>query len=506
MDLLVQIDRESPRALHEQVFDGLREAILDRRLPENARLPSSRALAADLGVSRFTVLEAYNRLLDEGLVSGRHGSGTFVAPLAVTARTGGLHMPAHQPVRRWSTWSDKLHALGPTADPAAEAEIDFRHALPDLDHFPHAIWRRLMQRESASISMRSRYYGPAAGLPALRAALAGYLNRSRLIRCEPEQVIITTSSQEAVGLIARVWLDDGDVVAFEEPGYPRARHTFQLAGAAIAPIPVDRDGLRVELLDFVAPDARIVFVTPSHHYPTGAILPLHRRLALIEWARQRGALVLEDDYNSEFRFGARPIPALAGIDATSPGAPCVVYAGTLAKVLYPSLRLGYLVVPPDMAERVAAAKDATNRNAPYQEQATVAALIEEGHFERHLSRVRRLYAERRGLLIEILEQELGERARVHPAANAAGLHLLVEIRTTCSTDSLIWAARERGVHLDSADACFTQARPDCPQILIGFASLPEPKMREGARRLARVLDEATPATARSRYDQPVRGK
>lgn len=486
VDLLIAIDRASDLPLHEQVFDRLREAILDRHLHEGARLPSSRSLAVELGVSRFTVIDAYNRLLDEGFVVGRHGSGTYVAP-NVGVKPAASNREPDGPARRWSRWSDRLDAIGRLPDPAPEAEIDFRHAMPDLSLFPHAIWRRIMQRESRAVSFASRYYGPAAGSLDLRNELAGYLNRSRLIPCSPDQIVITSSSQEAVGLIARMMLDEGDVVAFEEPGYARARRVFQLAGGSIVPMPVDHEGMRVEELNDRAPDARLVFVTPSHHYPTGAIMPLHRRLAIIDWARRRGAVIVEDDYNSEFRFGARPIAALAGIDATTPGARCVAYVGTLSKVLFPSLRLGYLVVPPDMAPRAAAAKDATNRNAPYLEQATVAAFIRDGHFERHLSRVRRHYAERRAAMIAVLRQELGDRAAIHPSANAAGLHLLVEFQTAMTSDDLIRRARAAGVHLDAAAACWFDAEPCRPNVLLGFAALPDQKMREGVRRLSSIL-------------------
>ena len=307
MDLLIQIDRTSERALHQQVYDRLREAILEGRIRAGERLPSSRALAIDLGLSRFTVIAAYDRLLDEGFALGRHGSGTFVAPNVFGGSSDPPTPQASAPSRSWSTWSERLAALDPVTDSPGEAEIDFRHAMPDLEMFPHTIWRRLMQRESAVVSLRTRYYGPAAGWPELRAALAGYLNRSRLIPCDAEQVVITSSSQEAVALIAKIWLNEGNQVAFEEPGYARARRTFQLAGAEIVPIPVDRDGLQIDRLRARAADARIVFVTPSHHYPTGAILPLNRRLALIEWARERDALIVEDDYDSEFRFSAHII-------------------------------------------------------------------------------------------------------------------------------------------------------------------------------------------------------
>lgn len=483
MDFLIHLNGDNPQPLRDQIYDGLRLAILDGEIAEGTRLPSSRTLATNLGVSRFTVTDAYNRLLSEGYVAGRHGSGTFVAPTApLDQHPDAVALIRETAERAWSSWSDRAQRLGTISESPVEREIDFRHAMPDLSLFPHAVWRRLLVRESKRSDLATRYYGHPAGWRDLRVALAGYLNRSRSIPCTPEQIIITSGCQEAVDLMTRVWLDRGDAVAVEEPGYPRSRRTFAVAGAEIARVPVDHDGLQTDLLDAQAGNAKLVYVTPSHHYPTGAVLPLHRRLALLEWARSHGALVLEDDYNSEFRYGSRPIPAMAGLDATTPGPGAVIYIGTMSKVLYPSLRLGYLVVPPDMLDRVVMAKEVSNRNAPHLEQATLAAFIAEGHFERHLNRVRRLYAERRQALITALDEELGDLARFDRSISAAGLHLLVSLDLPLSADEIAGRAASLGVHLDTALACYQEA-PDLPAFMLGYASLDEETMREGLRRL-----------------------
>ncbi len=490
MDFLIHLNNESSRPLRDQIYDGLRHAILDGELSTGARLPSSRVLATNLGVSRFTVTDAYNRLLSEGYVAGRHGSGTFVAP-SVAAAPIDQHPPLETqllpaPARAWSSWSDRAQSIGEISGPAPQQEIDFRHALPDLSHFPHAVWRRLLVREGKQVDLASRYYGHPAGWEELRGALAGYLNRSRSIPCSPEQIVITSGCQEAVDLMARVWLDQGDAVAVEEPGYPRSRRTFATAGAEIKRVPVDHDGLRVDLLDERAANAKLIYVTPSHHYPTGAVLPLNRRLALLEWARERGALILEDDYNSEFRYGSRPIPAMAGLDATGSEPGSVIYIGTMSKVLYPSLRLGYLVVPSDMIDRVLMGKEVSNRNAPHLEQATLAAFITEGHFERHLNRVRKLYAERRRFLITALDEELGAVARFDRSISAAGLHLLVGFDLPYSANEIAAKAASVGVHLDSAQGCYEQS-PELPSFMIGYASLDEAAMRDGLQRLRRAF-------------------
>jgi GntR family transcriptional regulator/MocR family aminotransferase len=443
-------------------------------------------LARSIGVSRFTITDAYRRLFAEGYVTGHHGSGTYVATIAPEpdARvTPAQPAPSH---RAWSKWSNRLDALPRYRDPAPPVEIDLRHAVPELELFPHTIWRRLLLRESKRVSIETRFYGPTAGLPQLREALAEYLRRSRSIPCTPDQVIITAGTHEGVDLLIRTWLDEGDCVAMEEPGYPRSRRAFQVAGADIRAIPVDGEGLQVDRLPQLAPTAKLIYITPSHQYPTGVVLSLPRRLALLDWAHRQGALIIEDDYDSEFRYGARPIPALAGLDATRIGSGSVVYVGTFSKVLYPSLRIGYLVVPPDMVERISAAKEATNRQAPYLEQATLAAFIAGGHFERHLNAMRKLYSERQAITVRLLDEELGELLIRDRESTAAGLHIGFALAVKESAEAIAERALATGVKIDTATSCYT-APPEHPTFLLGYASLDEATIREGLQRLRSVL-------------------
>jgi GntR family transcriptional regulator/MocR family aminotransferase len=496
---MLPLDRATSRPLRDQIFDGLRAAILDGRLPAGARLPSTRALAGHLGVARFTAEDAYGRLIAEGYTVGKHGSGTYVAqvsqgPLGRAGDASPLVADESSALRdvsqrRWAPWAERLLALDVPAELAPPLPFDFRQGMPALDVFPHARWTRTRNREARRLGPAGYHYGPIAGEPELRSAIAAYLARSRALRRVPEQVVVTNGAQQALDLLTRLWLRPGDAVAFEEPGYPAARRVFAAAGAKLLPIAVDGDGLRVdELTDLSKNGAipRLIYVTPSHQYPTGAVLPLGRRLALLAWARRHGALVVEDDYDGEFRYGARPVEALAGLDADLPGQEVVAYVGTFSKVLFPALRLGYLVLPLDLVGPVVAARAVADRHSPRLEQRTVAAFIASGDFERHLNGMRRLYAARRAAVLDALASDLAGIARRDPATTAAGLHLLVEFAVGCGEQELVERAAAAGVHLDPAGPCYTEP-PPCPSIMLGYASLPEPAIREGIRRLAGAL-------------------
>ncbi|MCC6791133.1 MAG: PLP-dependent aminotransferase family protein [Thermomicrobiales bacterium] len=485
MDLFVPIDRTRPAPLRDQLYTGLRAAILDGRLAGGARLPASRVLARTLGISRFTVDDAYSRLVADGYVVGRHGSGTYVAydapavDPAATPDTDGDVAP-----RGWSRWARDLGAPR-LAYEAPPLRYSFKQGVPALEPFPLAAWRHCQVTVNHALRPELHGYGSVRGYGPLRETLAGYLGRARMLRCTPDQIVITTGTQQALDLLARLFLDPGDVVAVEEPGYPTAHRVFRAAGATLLPVPVDGDGLQVDRLDDVT-GAKLLYVTPSHQFPTGGVLPLARRRALLAWARQRGTLIVEDDYDSEFRYGQRPVEALAALDGSFPGPGSVAYVGTFSKVLYPSLRLGYLVLPVDLVERVMAAKDVADRHPSTLDQATLAAFIDDGQFERHLARMRRVYASRLAALEAALTHWFGDRVVRDPAATAAGLHLLVQFDVPYGEAEMVARAAAAGVLVDPASPSYL-VPPSRPGALLGYAVMDESGIDAGIRALAAVL-------------------
>lgn len=320
----------------------------------------------------------------------------------------------------------------------------------------------------------------------LRAAVAGYLARSRGVRCSPDQVVITSGTNQSIDVLTRLLIDPGDRVVVEDPGYPASRAIFAVAGAELVPLPVDRDGLRTDLLDGTAADARLVWVTPTHQYPTGAMLPLARRLQLLEWAHRTGSLVLEDDYDSELRYDARPVPALAALASADRELGRVAYLGTFSKVLFPALRLGYVVLDADLVEPLVEAKRIVDRHPATQLQATVAAFIDEGHFERHLVRMRRLYASRQAALTTAIDTSLRGIATRDESVASAGLHVLVRFNVDLSGREIIARAAEHGIDLSGAGDCFLAA-PEQPHLLMGYAALPEARITEAVRKLGQIL-------------------
>ena len=504
MDLFVTIDRALAVPLYQQVYEGIRGAILDGRLPPGGRLPSRRELAARLGVARFTVEDAYARLVAEGYVAGRHGSGTYVS--ATLPRSGeaasdrSLDCAGSGPPWRCSAWAGRLANVEPALDvsgddrtdvegPKRDAfEFDFRHGLPALDEAPLAAWRRVVTRESAALPEAAHHYGEAGervGTPALRAAIAAYVARSRALPCHPDQVIVTTSTRQGLDILLRHAVDPGQAVAVEDPGYAVVRQIATVHGAVVRPVPVDADGLRLDDLAESAGDAVLLYVTPAHQFPTGAVLSLGRRIELLEWAARGKVLVVEDDYDAEFRYGERPLPALAGM-AAGMGNHQVVYAGTLSKTLFPALRLGYLVVPRPAVAALTAAREMIDREPPVASQAALAAFIASGQFDRHLARMRRLYARRRQALVQSLAAHFGTRVRRVFPGTAAGLHLLVEFDLPLTESDLVSRAATARIRLDGASPCFGEP-PALPTLLLGYAGQSEDRIDAGIARLADVL-------------------
>lgn len=389
---------ESP--LFRQLYVALRQSILAGVLTPGLQLPASRSLAEELGVSRNTVLNAYQQLLAEGYLEGKMGSGTYVPrtlPEEMMQVRHAAGRPRSAPPKR-SGLSRRGELLAKTASTIARSSgipRPFRPGIPALDAFPFAIWMRLMTRHYRRPPRAALSYDSAAGHVPLREAVAAHLGPARAVRCDPKQVHITTGSQQALDLIARLLLDPGNAAWIEEPGYPGARAALEGQGIRLTPIPVDQDGLDVAAGIARCPQARLVYVSPSHQYPLGVTLSLPRRFALLDWARRAGAWIVEDDYDSEFRYSGRPLAALQGLDCDDR----VLYVGTFGKTLFPSLRLGYLVVPSHLTDVFAAARGAIDRQTATLPQAVVADFINEGHFTRHIRRMRTLYRERQETLL-----------------------------------------------------------------------------------------------------------
>ena len=396
--LVLSINPRSRVPLHRQLYEEIRTAVLCGRLSSGARLPSTRALAADLAVSRNTVAGAFDQLLAEGYIEGRLGADTFVVqalPDELLRVPHGVPAPTRDPAPApvLSRRGQMLAATAVSPAPRDGSACAFRPGIPVLDAFPRDLWARpsaRLYRHSASGLLS---YGDPTGYPPLRRAIAEYLRAARGIDCFPEQVIVTSGSQQALDLAARVLLDPGDTAWVEDPGYGGARGALTAAGVRCAPVPVDAEGLSVTQGEALAPQARMAYVSPSHQYPLGVTMSLPRRMALLSWARRRGAWIAEDDYDSEFRYAGRPLAALQGLDPAGR----VIYIGTFSKVLFPALRLGYLVAPAGVVDAFAAARALTDRHPPGPSQAVVAEFLSAGHFARHIRRMRTLYPDARAL-------------------------------------------------------------------------------------------------------------
>ena len=510
MDLVIALDRASAIPLYQQLAEALRQAVLQGRLKPNHKLPPSRMLAMSLKISRATVTQSYEQLLSEGYFEARRGSGTFVCtqlpdeylkPVyaddrALTSRkSGSLQQGVGvcpkadeqnevdvAKVTMLSRFGTALLQDSPLTISDPEAEISFRYGNPAAAHFPIVLWRRLLSRHCHNSPEVLNYSPDAAGYLPLRSAIADYLGRSRAVQCQAAQVIIVNGSQQALDLMARLTLDPGDWVAIEEPGYLGARHCFKGQGARLQTVTVDAEGLVVETLNQYRQPFKLVYVTPSHQFPTGATLSLSRRLALLQWAAQTETLILEDDYDSEYRYGDRPMPALQGIDRHH----TTIYTGTFSKILFPALRMGYLVVPPAWIPLVSRAKWLCDRQTPLLEQYVLTDFIVEGHFERHIRRMRQLYDRRRQALTNALKHYLGSRVAI--LGEKAGIHLMAKIETTLSDEIVIQVAKRLGVGLISAQDYYLTA-PKSGEFIFGYAQLNEIQIERGIQKLSQIFKQ-----------------
>ncbi len=481
--LFVELDPARDLPLFRQLYGGIRDAVLSGRLPAGARLPPSRGLAAELGVSRNTVTLAYDQLVAEGYLRGRPRSGMQVAATLPPRAGPNPVRSAEKRAREAPRISARGLAIASAPMPglsswAGKPPEPFRPGVPALDLFPLRLWSRLVHRRLRRPP--SLGYGDPAGYPPLRAAIAEYVGVARGARCVADQVIVVNGSQQGVDLAARVLLDSGDQAWVEDPGYPGARAALLAAGAMLVPVPVDDEGLRVAEGVRVAPRARLAYVSPSHQFPLGATMSASRRLELLRWAGQAGAWILEDDYDSEFRYSTRPLASLQGMDQDGR----VVYIGTFSKTLVPALRLGYLIVPPGIAHAFGTVRAACDRHSPVLDQAVLADFMAEGHFARHVRRMRNVYAERQGVLVGAIQRTLGERLEVR--ATEAGMHLVGWLQQ--GSDDAAVSARLWEVGIEAPPLSrYGLKRPARPGLLLGWAGYPPEAIEKSVERLAGAL-------------------
>jgi GntR family transcriptional regulator/MocR family aminotransferase len=422
IDFLVPIDRASTLPLRDQLYRQLRQAILDSRLAAGARLPSTRAVAQQTGLARQTVVEAFDQLIAEGYVVPRPASGTTVADTIpdqlLNARSRARRAPpTNAAPGRLSRRGFRLASVQIGAVPDYAGAPPFQTGTPALDDFPFELWARISSRLLLSRPVELLAYGDPGGYRPLREALAAYLGSTRAVRCTPEQILVTAGAQQAMDLVARLLADPDDAAWIEEPGYVGARAALAAAGLRLVPLPVDGEGLDVESGRARWPNARLAYVTPSRQYPLGVTMSLQRRRALLAWAQQEQAWILEDDYDSEYRYAGRPLASLQGLDE----ADRVLYLGTLSKVLFPALRLGYVVVPPPLIESFTRGRALYGRHAPGIDQAVLAEFIADGHLARHIRRMRRLYGKRQAILVDLCHRHLAGLLEVAEAE--AGMQL-----------------------------------------------------------------------------------
>lgn len=486
MDLAIHLDRTSTKPLYKQLTENIRQGVLAGIFKPNQKLPSSRSLAKSLNISRSTVTQSYEQLESEGYLETRCGSGTYVCDRIPDE---WLNSKPIEPITKETTsnyslsnFAQNLASIDRLSVSEPDYEISFRYGNPAIAYFPIQEWRKLITRHCQNSPKLLNYFPDAAGYFPLRQEIANYLGRSRAVNCTPEQVIIVNGSQQALNLIARLLINPGDWTAIEEPGYLGARHCFTSQFAKIQSIAVNSTGLDVKALSDREQNFKLVCVTPSHQFPTGVTMSLSQRIALLQWAKKTNTLIIEDDYDSEYRYESQPIPALQGMDRGD----LVIYIGTFSKILFPSLRIGYLVAPHNLIPIIRKAKWLCDRFCPILEQYALTDWIRLGHFERHIRRMRQLYNLRRQALIVAFDKYFGDRVTV--LGENAGIHLMAKIQTNSSDETVIKKAAAVGIGLISAKNYYLQPKNQ-GEFIFGYGQLEELEIDRGISKLAEVLND-----------------
>lgn len=490
MEFLVspRLDIEAPAPLYRQLYDRLRRAILSGTLGPGSKLPSTRGMALELGIARNTVMTAYEQLLAEGYLEGEAGSGTYVSKAlpehllnASLPDRPDMNAPGRYP--KPSRRGAALAAIPSPFYPVQKSACPFRLGWPALDAFPFELWARLTARYWRNKLSHLLAYGDSAGYWPLREAIAAYLVTSRGVQCHPSQVIIVSGSQQGLDLVAKVLLDPGDSAWIEDPGYNGARGAFLAAGVRLIPVAVDDEGMNLPKVAGKQSKVRLAYVTPAHQYPLGITMSMSRRLALLDWANHADAWILEDDYDSEYRYAGRPLAALQGIDSQER----VIYLGTFSKVLFPSLRVGYLVVPRSLIDVFARVRALCDGHSSTLSQAVLAEFLSAGHFGRHVRRMRHLYAERQEVFLRAAYRELRGLLDVHPCDG--GMHLIGWLEP--GMDDRVIARRARAGGIVTTPLSSLASRPlKRGGLMLGYTALDSRTIRDGIRRLAAILDKS----------------
>ncbi len=468
-------------ALFRWLYEQLRAAILEGRLKPGARLPATRDLAEAYKLSRATIITAFEQLKSEGYVEGRTGSGTYVSKVLPEQllQAGRAREERRLPHRRISL-SSYARRLQPFRSRRAHPVRAFRPNQAALDLFPTTLWAQVASRRLRRVSTKLLAGGETLGYRPLREVVAEYLNTSRGVKCSAEQVLIVSGAQEGLDRTARLLLNPGDPAWMEEPGYPGAAAVLRAIGAKICGVPVDAEGLDLERGMQRWPRPKLVYVTPAHQFPLGVTMSLRRRLALLEWARKAGVLIFEDDYDSEYRYSGRPVPALQGLDRAG----VVIFGGSFSAVMFPAMRLGYLVVPPEMVDVFAAAQSVSTHHPPLLGQAVLCDFISEGHFARHIRRMREVYAERLNILLKAAREKLAGLVEISNVE--AGLQTIGWLPDRTPVGDVAAAAAKKNVEVIPLQQYgFGRVRGN--GIVLGFAAVEPRELRRGIEELAGIL-------------------
>lgn len=485
----LRLDGRRKQPLFRQLYDQIRTAILEGRLKADSRIPSSRDLMEQLGVSRTTVVSAVDMLIAEGYLLTSHGRGTFVSSEIPDNQILPQKIRKHDDIKLAGR-SNHLGNFGKSLLDSDRSNWHFGDPRPfcpgepALDEFPIQVWSKIVRRVWKSLDPAMLSYAAPTGYDPLRTQIAEYLSVRRGVNCYPSQVMIVSGTQQAVDIVSRISIDAGDKVLFENPGYVSARDSFVNHGAEIIPIPVDDCGANLEKAIKKNHRARLAYVTPSHQYPLGVTLPIERRLALLNWAKENQALILEDDYDSEYRYAQQPLPCLQGLDSASR----TIYVGSFSKVVFPSLGLGYAIVPRPMVTAFENALKLVSRPGSQVDQIVLSEFIREGHFVRHLRRMRKTHATRRETFVTEIEKHLGDKLEV--IGSPAGLHCTTILKTKQRDTDLVAALGEIGIIASSLSGYYlpgTKALDRKNGLVFGFASASPVKIRKRIREMKELF-------------------